>query len=420
MSVETGTIWDTETVARPASATARLFEAEVVGGQTLLANAGSGYTAAYHAAAWKSLSDRAAEPNPFLDPAFITAAAAAMTDPRTLVMVLVWRGCDRAPDNLVAIGAFRIKRSATRLWIPVAEALAHDYAFLATPAVDRTVLQSVLAAMLDAIAAAPGLPKIVCFPLMGDEGPVMAGLRTVAKGRHSPLHLVGTHRRAAVRCPKEVDEGNESGWALSSSTRKKLRQHRRRLGELGALATTRHRAPAEVAAALEEFLALEASGWKGRSGTAVASNPAHADFVRAAFRGMAAAGHIDIAALRLAGKPIAMQVMLRAGGGIFTWKIAYDETLSDYSPGVLLVEDYTNDLVADPKISLLDSCSHHDGGFMASLWKERQAIAEVMLDARPGHGIGTALVAALERRLNAGRELGKALYYKVKKRRRAG
>jgi CelD/BcsL family acetyltransferase involved in cellulose biosynthesis len=419
MSVETGTIWDTDAAARPVPAAARLFEAEVVDGKTLLANAGPGYIAAYYAAAWKSLTGRAAEPNPFLDPAFLTAAAAGMKDPRHLVMVLVWRGSDRTPDDLLAVATFRIKRTATRLWIPVAEALAHDYAFLATPAVDRTAVEPLLATILDAIATAPGLPNIVAFPLMGDEGPVMAGLRTVADRRNAPLRVVGTHRRAALR-PQATDPENGSGWALSSSTRKKLRQHRRRLAEVGALTTTRHKTPAAVAVALEEFLALEAAGWKGRTRTAVASDPARADFVRAAFCGMAEAGHIDIAALRLAGKPIAMQVMLRAGGGIFTWKIAYDETLGDYSPGVLLVEDYTNDLLADPTVALLDSCSHDDSGFMASLWKERQSIAEVLLHACPDHRIGSWLVAALERRLHAGRERGKALYYKIKKRRRAG
>ncbi|MFC7399919.1 GNAT family N-acetyltransferase [Chelatococcus sp. GCM10030263] len=415
MSVETGTIWDTDAVARPASAAALLFEAEVVDGKTLLANAGSGYTAAYYAAAWKSLTGRAVEPNPFFDPAFVTAAAARMKDPRHLVLVLVWRGSERAPDDLLAVAAFRMRRAATRLWISVAEALAHDYAFLATPAVDRTAVEPLLATMLDAIAAVPGLPNIVSFPLMGDEGPVMAGLRTLAYRRNSPLRVVGTHRRAALR-PQATDEKG-SGWALSSSTRKKLRQHRRRLTELGLLTTTRHKAPAEVAAALEEFLALEAASWKGRTGTAVASDPGRADFVRAAFRGMAEAGHIDIAALRLAGKPIAMQIMLHAGGGVFTWKIAYDEALGDYSPGVLLVEDYTNDLVADPAIALLDSCSHDDSGFMASLWKERQAIVEVLISAKPGRHLGTTLLGAFERRLQAGRQFAKALYYRFKKRR---
>jgi CelD/BcsL family acetyltransferase involved in cellulose biosynthesis len=415
MVVETGTIWDNEAARAPVAA--GLFETEVVDGKTLLASAGTGYAAAYHAAAWKSLAARAAEPNPFFDPAFITAAAAAMRDPRRLVMVLVWRGSGRTPDDLVGLAAFRVSRTATHLWLPVLEALAHDYAFLATPAVGGSEVEPILAAMLDAVAAMPALPKVIFLPHMGDGGPVMAGLRAVADRRRSPIEVIATRQRALLR-PSQAEAGRSaSGWAPSSSTRKKWRQHRRRLAELGPLATTRHRTAIEVAEVLEEFLKLEASGWKGRNGTAVAGEPARADFVRSAFRDMAGAGHVDIAALRLDGRAIAIQVMLRAGAGVFTWKIAYDEALGDYSPGTLLVEDYTNDLVADPAVALLDSCSHDDSGFMATLWKDRQVIVDVLVSAGPGRHLGVTLLGAFERRLRAVRELAKTLYHRFKKRR---
>ena len=52
-----------------------------------------------------------------------------------------------------------------------------------------------------------------------------------------------------------------------------------------------------------------------------------------------------------------MQIVLRAGPTAFTWKTAYDEALRDFSPGMLLLEDYTAAFLADPSIATVDSCS---------------------------------------------------------------
>ena len=68
--------------------------------------------------------------------------------------------------------------------------------------------------------------------------------------------------------------------ALSSSSRKKLRQHRRRLAEKGALESKVVNETEAVGSAVEEFLRLEAAGWKGRKGTALLCKPADATFTR--------------------------------------------------------------------------------------------------------------------------------------------
>ena len=38
---------------------------------------------------------------------------------------------------------------------------------------------------------------------------------------------------------------------------------------------------------------------------------------------------------------------MRAGAVAFTWKTAYDEQFHDFSPGMLLLEDYTAAFLAD-------------------------------------------------------------------------
>ena len=58
--------------------------------------------------------------------------------------------------------------------------------------------------------------------------------------------------------------------ALGKHHHKELRRCWRRLSETGAVLLTTATEPAAVAAAIEDFLTLEASGWKGRAGTAAA------------------------------------------------------------------------------------------------------------------------------------------------------
>src|SRR5690349_16847340 len=78
--------------------------------------------------------------------------------------------------------------------------------------------------------------------------------------------------------------------ALSSSSRKKLRQHRRRLEERGAVDNVVSTEPGEVRRLFEDFLALEAAGWKGQSGTALLCREADASFARAMIAALAERG----------------------------------------------------------------------------------------------------------------------------------
>jgi Acetyltransferase (GNAT) domain len=54
--------------------------------------------------------------------------------------------------------------------------------------------------------------------------------------------------------------------------------------------------------------------------------------------------------LSLDARPLSMQIILQCGAAAFTWKTAFDEEFSDFSPGMLLFEDYTAVLLVDPRL----------------------------------------------------------------------
>jgi CelD/BcsL family acetyltransferase involved in cellulose biosynthesis len=357
----------------------------------------------------RDLMARAAEPNVFMEPAFVCAAQALESGH----VVLAW---DRhpVPARLIGLWALAAGRPAKLpLPIRVLQPAAEGYSFLSTPVIDATHGADVLARMLDAIAVS-SLPKILSLPFMHEGGAVMAALRRTLERRAGPLCVLDRTRRPILA--SNLDGKTYLERALSASSRKKLRQHRRRLGEHGALARTIHDDPPAVAAALEDFLKLEAAGWKGRRGTALLCDQRAAAFARAAITALAAEGAAVIDALRLDGRPVSMQIILRSGSAAFTWKTAFDERFHDHSPGMLLFEDYTQSLLAQP-LAFVDSCAIDEAGFMAA-WMGRRDLVHIWLDARPGGSAAFRLAATAARFYGRGRAAAKRLYEHAKAHRR--
>jgi CelD/BcsL family acetyltransferase involved in cellulose biosynthesis len=338
---------------------------------------------------WRDLMVRADVPNVFMHPTLI-ALGACYPGTRCRAL-LAWqeRGGRRQLVGLWGFIVGRARRSVIPISVLTAPVFAHAY--LAAPAVDRNHTDATLQAMLDCIADDPNLPKIVALDAMREDGATMQALVRALAARGSEPSVLRRFMRPMLE--SKLDGKQYMEKALSAASRKKLRQHRRRLAEQGALESKVVGEPEAVSRALEDFLRLEAAGWKGRQGTALLCNPADATFAREMMAALAPRGDAAVHALTLDGRPVSMQIVLRAGAAAFTWKTAYDEALRDFSPGMLLLEDYTAAFLADPGIAYVDSCSYDDSGFMAT-WCERQPMAELWLDARRG---GSAAFAHLSR-----------------------
>jgi CelD/BcsL family acetyltransferase involved in cellulose biosynthesis len=119
-----------------------------------------------------------------------------------------------------------------------------------------------------------------------------------------------------------------------------LRRRMRRLEEQGAVSYRRVDGGAEeVDAFLERFFALEAAGWKGDRGTAIAKDPSLVAFYRAVAHAAAREGWLALRSLELDGRPVAMHFGLLHAGVYSLPKPAYDEALGACSPGQLLFRE---------------------------------------------------------------------------------
>jgi CelD/BcsL family acetyltransferase involved in cellulose biosynthesis len=126
---------------------------------------------------------------------------------------------------------------------------------------------------------------------------------------------------------------------VSRNLRSQLGRRRRTLEREGTLFLRVATGEDEAVPALETFLRMEAGGWKGRAGTAIASDPATEALYGAFVPAAARAGLLRMYLLELDGVPIAADIGCAHRGVGYLLKTSFDETRSKSSPGALLRAD---------------------------------------------------------------------------------
>ncbi|PYO99664.1 MAG: hypothetical protein DMD60_01205 [Gemmatimonadetes bacterium] len=168
-------------------------------------------------------------------------------------------------------------------------------------------------------------------------------------GRHPRAALahavpVGGRRRHSDRAragglahhPRRAHGRRGPGVALPGTAdlpnKRNLRRAERRLGELGEVRFDVVTTGTQLKQALDVFYRLEASGWKGRGGTAVTQR----ERVKRFYDGLVDRAAVWIPILTVCGDPVAAYLLRVSGPNIFALKTGYDQTYSKYAPGLLL------------------------------------------------------------------------------------
>jgi CelD/BcsL family acetyltransferase involved in cellulose biosynthesis len=326
---------------------------------------------------WRDLAARALEPNVFHEPAFALAAAAVFG--HDVGAVLVWSGSH--PRKLLGFFPARVTTRRYGVKLPVLVGWTQPYAPLGTPLVDRETAEPVIAAWIAHLAADTSLPALVLLPLLAEEDPLAETLAKILGRGQMPSADFARHHRAALE--PRFDRANYVEHAVSAHRYRELRRAGRRLTDFGALLFSAATEPAAVAAAVEDFFALEASGWKGRAGTAAADHGGIRGFFKTALGTLAGEGKAAINRLLLDGRPIAAAITLSSGDAAWYWKSAYDENYARYAPGVLLTAALTEELGENTAIARTDSCAAPDNSMLDYIWGERLTLCNRLIAVRP-------------------------------------
>jgi CelD/BcsL family acetyltransferase involved in cellulose biosynthesis len=337
---------------------------------------------------WRALAAHALVPNVFYEPAFALAVQPVFG--HDVGATLVWsRGVTR---RLLGLFPARTERYRYGLPWPIVVGWINPYAPLGVPLVDREAAEPVLGAWLEYIAS--HRPGLLLLPMFPQQGEVASALDAVLARRGGASMAFAKHERALL-----APAGERADYLERALPRKKLKElgrQLRRLGDDGAVAWDIARDPAAISAALVDFLGLEEAGWKGRAGTAAALSPSTRALLEEAVSALACAGKAEITRLLLAGRAIATLIVLRSGDTAWCWKIAYDERHARASPGVQLMLQATEALLAEPGFARVDSCAAPDHPMIDHIWRERLPLADRLVQPGPRGQAAFAFTRALE------------------------
>ncbi|MEM8837396.1 MAG: GNAT family N-acetyltransferase [Pseudomonadota bacterium] len=333
---------------------------------------------------WHALSESAEIANPFFGPDCILSA-----DEHGLQSALQLATLRSEDGTLIALAPF----APTRL-LPLTPGFlrffTHDYLPVGTPlclqpAADRA---SLLMQHLTAIFKKP-------FLLTDLDKRIFEAISANDK-----LHsvLLEDDERAVIETQLSGDAYTKA--TLSKQRRKSLERRFRRLSEAveksGNPALQILSSDDSFDAAFDAFLALENAGWKGRAGTSLLSNPVSATFARQAVSTAREKGAVEIAYLHAGERLVASLVVFKAKEKRFAWKIAYDEDLSSFSPGVQLLSRYARQVADTEGGLMLDSCSSSQNTMANAIMGERRK-SVIALIASPDATARTSTIALMYR-----------------------
>jgi CelD/BcsL family acetyltransferase involved in cellulose biosynthesis len=342
------------------------------------------------AAAWDDLSARAGDAHPFFGRHVMQAHLASGLASSDLRVVVV-----RGPERLEAVLPFRRSYDICGLGRSVLLPFVSPFITASAPLVaegpDRP---AILAALVEGLAAASG-GRAWRWPLLSVEA--APGQDLLAAMAEAGWDLGEVARFARPVLDRRADHAAFLAGHPHPSRLKDLRRRQRRLAEGGVVSLETVTQGPALARAVEIFLDVEAAGWKGTAGSAMACRTAHAAFARAVFR--AEGGPVGIRAdiLSRDGTTLAVSLALVAGGTAYLLKTAYDETARAFAPGLVLEAEIVRALHADGFADRLDSATLA-GSALESLYRERDTVAEVIAVPDGARGL-----IGLERRLRLAR-----------------
>jgi CelD/BcsL family acetyltransferase involved in cellulose biosynthesis len=264
---------------------------------------------------WDALA--AGDPLPFSSHAWFEAWREGFGAGRQLRVCVL-----RREGRLVA--ALPLWRCGRRL-----EAMAnalHTPVFCA-PARDADALATVVAT---AVAAADGGELAV--EALADGEPVIRELELAARRARRLVAIDAQHVSPIVDTVGDFEDYRRT----MSHQWRELERRRRKLHREHSVRYELVCSPDDLDRALARGLEVEASGWKGAAGTAIASSPDTLAFYRAVARGFHRTGRLKLSELWLDGRLVAFDLSLLHDGRLHLLKTGYDESARSLSPGLVL------------------------------------------------------------------------------------
>lgn len=358
--------------------------------------------------AWRDLSRRAVEPNPYFDVDFLLSAHRWLrpdTDP--LVAMVADAG------ELRAVLPFVERRNVRHLPVVVRSTsapLGATVADLHLPLLAPGDLEAAGDVLLRELGrSVHGRPVVVEFGVIRLEGPVWGAIERVASARGRRLMVRSESARGAVRpvlrdtggvAQGAVGVGTDALSHLSTSRRKSVARSMRAIrSELGPLTWVDRTGDLT---AVDDFVRLEAEGWKGDPGEGgegvVAVRGGERWFHDVTSR-LRSEGRLHVGELQAGGNRVFMSVDMRSGDQWFGMRDVYDERYARFGPGTIgrLAEIAW---FRTQELRLFDSCVNPTRyPHAATLYPDRAKVGRVLVAVNLPAAVGLTVAERARREL---------------------
>ena len=149
-----------------------------------------------------------------------------------------------------------------------------------------------------------------------------------------------------------IQNQEEIATRLTKNFKNNLKKARKKLLKLDDVEYRTCTGKHNMGACFEQFLTVEASGWKGSAGksSAIKLNTNLCEFYKQVMTDFSELGQMEINILTVDETAIAVQYAIILANTVFLLKIGYDEQYSKVSPGNMLIEEKLNSYLDQPHL----------------------------------------------------------------------
>jgi len=343
--------------------------------------------------AWEELAAAALEPNVFYEHWMLLPALEAFGAGKDISIVLVLIHDPHNPDAPAKLGALFPLEQIPRykkLMVSVLSLWQHAHCYVCTPLVRADVARECMVELFQWLRSGGANASLLELRCISGDGRFHKLLVDLSNELGLRSCITDIFTRGLWR--ERNDENTLTEPAVPGDLRRRLRRKERRLSERGRVEHLAMRAEDDIGRWIDEFLRIEASGWKGQRGSALASSEGDrryfTEIATSAFRRR----RLLMLGLNFDGFPIARRCAFVAGEGSFAFKTAYDEEFADFSPGAILEMDSIRQLQTLPAVRWMDSCATPDNFLVNRLSNDRKTIQSLTVG---GGALGELVVSGL-------------------------
>jgi CelD/BcsL family acetyltransferase involved in cellulose biosynthesis len=328
-----------------------------------------------HVEAWESLAADAIESNVFYEPWMLLPAVRLFGADADLSFVFIY-SVPTTEEAPVLCGFFPLERKRIYKGVPIPHLRLwrHMYCHVATPLIRNHVASATLRSFFEWLERNHRGCLLMELPGVSGDGQFFQEMVSEFWGRDC---FVRSYTRALLR-PRASAEAYVQA-ALSSKKRSEVRRLRRRLEERGQVASLVLDEKRDTEFASSSFLRLEASGWKGHRGVAMACDGHGRAFFREIIRAGFERRKAIVRALTLDDRPLSMTCDLISQPGCVGFKTAFDENYAAFSPGICLALDHIQLIHARPDIEWFDSGTSAGNDWMSSVWLDKKTVSSILV-----------------------------------------